>query len=317
MLKYSELKSKRKNLSEVIPLSKPYTILFEPTSVCNFSCIHCFQNDSKFHDFLPKGFMNFDDFKKIVDDFKKWKGDKIKVIRFIGFGEPMLNSGLSEMLKYAKEADIAERLEVTSNCSLLTGALSEELVNNQIDYLRVSIYSASQENHDRITNNKISIDKILDNLKKLFNIRKIKKSKKPFIYIKMLKSEDEKENEKFLQMYSDVADEISLEEPHNWLNSQGEIGRVICPQPFKMMSIHFNGDVVSCDPDWKGNTFIGNAIEDSVENIWSGKKIREFWKLQIEGKRKENLSCKNCSFVNNKDYVIDDIDILFRKENKL
>jgi len=319
MLKYSDLKNERKILSEVIPLNKPFTILFEPTSVCNFSCLHCFQSEASFHEHLPKGFLKLEEFKKIINDFKSWNGDKLKVVRFIGFGEPMLNFDLDEMIKYLKKSDIAERVEVTSNCSVLTENLSEVLVDSQVDYLRVSIYSANQEKHEKITNSKISIKKILENLKVLTDIKKSKNSEKPFIYIKMLKSDDDAENDEFFKMYKDISDEISLEKPHSWLNSNEKDEKIICPQPFKMMSIHYNGDVISCDPDWKGNTFIGNAIEESIEKIWNGKKLRDFWKLQLEGRRKENLSCKNCSFLNSKDYVVDDIDCLYEHyiNNKL
>ena len=39
-----------------------------------------------------------------------------------------------------KEADIAERVETTTNASLLTRAISKQIVWNQLDYMRVSIY---------------------------------------------------------------------------------------------------------------------------------------------------------------------------------
>jgi hypothetical protein len=40
MIKYTELKStNRQNLMEVLPLAKPFTVLIEPSSLCNFRCI--------------------------------------------------------------------------------------------------------------------------------------------------------------------------------------------------------------------------------------------------------------------------------------
>ena len=74
-----------------------------------------------------------------------------------------------------------------------------------------------------------------------------------------------------------------------------------------MLSIRQNGDVIVCDPDWVNNTKVGNAFEESLEEIWHGKKLKEFWKMQIEGRRWENESCRQCTFLNEK-YVLDNID---------
>ena len=41
MLKYTQLKNaNRQNLRDVLPLGKPFTLLVEPSSLCNFKCIH-------------------------------------------------------------------------------------------------------------------------------------------------------------------------------------------------------------------------------------------------------------------------------------
>lgn len=309
MRKYSELNQKRLNLAELIPLSKPFTVLFEPTSICNFSCEQCFHGNENFHEILPKGFMKMKDFCKIVDDLKAWEGDKIKVVRLIGFGEPMLNSDLGSMVSYLKKADVAERIEITSNCSTLTAFLSETLIESGLDYLRVSIYATNQKRHNKITNTTFPIDKIYENLRVLKDLRDKKGKKKPFIYIKMLDAFNEKENQDFFDKYTNLADEIAIEKSHQWLNNETSNQRIVCPQPFKMLSIHYNGDTIVCDPDWKGNTIIGNVFTEQIQNIWKGKRMQDFWNMQLEGRRKENLSCRHCSFINDV-YVLDNIDCL-------
>lgn len=324
MKRYSELKEKRQCLKEVIPLEKPFSLLFEPASICNFKCVQCFQSVKDVEKVMPRGQMNFEDLTKMIDDLKKWKGSKIKVIRIIGFGEPFVNKNTAKMVSYIKKSDISERLEITSNGSLLTEEVAEELVEAGLDYIRISIYSALQDRHEEITQNNIDIKNIYNNIKVLQEIKKKKNKDKPFVYIKMLDSFNENENKAFFDMYSDVADEIALEKPHNWLdvqeknfindlygddinvNEKGTIKKV-CPQPFKMMSIKFNGDVIVCDPDWMCNTKVGNALENTLENIWHSKEMKEFWKIQIEGRRYENESCKRCTFIND-NYTLDNID---------
>ena len=69
--------------------------------------------------------MRFDDFTKIVDDLAAWPGERIKVIRIIGFGEPLANRETPRMIAYLKERNVAERIEMTTNASLLTEDMAE------------------------------------------------------------------------------------------------------------------------------------------------------------------------------------------------
>lgn len=310
--KYSQLKNDRIDLRGAIPLKKPFTILFEPASLCNFRCICCYYNIPDLYSYMPKGLMKFQDFAKIADDLAAWEGEKIKVIRIIGFGEPFINKTTGQMVKCLKQREVAGRIEITSNGSLLTPTVSQQLIDAGLDYLRISIYAASQERHEAVTRSKIDIDVIKRNIAELRRLRKEQKREKPFIYLKMLNSFDETENQRFFDRYADLADEISLEQPHHWLSAdksaQDVVVRSVCPQPFKMLSIRCNGDVIVCDPDWKNNTKVGNALAESVKSIWNGKTIREFWKMQLENRRWENESCRQCTFLANDAYVLDNLD---------
>jgi len=307
---YSHLKLKRISLRDAIPLPKPFTILFEPASVCNFKCIFCFQNEPHIHSYLPKGLMKFRDFREIADDLAAWEGGRLKVVRIIGFGEPLLNRHTPQMVKYLKKLDVADRIEITTNASLMTPSLSRQLIDAGLDYIRCSIYAVDQKHHESLTQNSISIEKIESNIAGLKRLRAAAGVSRPFIYVKMLESQDALENALFLKKYSGVADEAALEKPHQWLSNtdiSSRKMRKVCPQPFKMLSIHFNGDVILCDPDWKGNTCVGNALSENISAIWGGFKMRKFWKMQIENRRHENESCRNCSFLVD-EYAIDNLD---------
>ncbi len=308
--KYSRLKLSRINLRDAIPLKKPFTVLFEPSSRCNFKCRFCFHNEPDIYAHLPKGRMRFEDFKKISDDLAAWEGEKIKVIRIIGFGEPLINPHTPHMVRYLKELDVAERIEITTNASLLTEAVSHELIDAGLDYIRCSIYGVDQEQHEGLTQSSIRVEKIRNNIARLRAMRDAAKASGPFIYVKMLESPDELENARFLKAYASIADEAALEKPHQWLksdNGTGQPTRKVCPQPFKMLSIHFDGDVILCDPDWMGNTSVGNALSENISTIWGGEKMRRFWRMQLENRRRENQSCRSCSFLVD-EYVMDNLE---------
>jgi len=332
MIEYTKLKEyKRHNLIDVIPLYKPYTLLIEPSNFCNFKCIQCFQSiQSTSYLSEHKGLMKIELYKEIIKQFKNWDGDKLKVLKLSLYGEPLMNPNFSEMLKIAKEADIAERIETTTNASLLNKELCRELVEYEIDYIRVSIYSANQEKHEKITSCPVNISNIYESLKYIKQLKKEKGVDKPFVSAKMLDTYSA-ENDEFISIYNEVADEVYIDKPHNWIAHEEKsfIGslynesdkaklkadlaetisdRVACPMPFTTLAIRNNGDVSPCCVDWLGGTNLGNICKDDIKDIWNGEKMYQFRKMQLENKRFKNSSCRNCELVLNDYYTRDNID---------
>ncbi|WP_297417010.1 radical SAM/SPASM domain-containing protein [Clostridium sp.] len=332
MIKYTELKEhKRHNLLDVIPLNKPYTLLIEPSNFCNFKCIQCFQSiESESYLSKNKGLMTIDLYTNVINQFKNWDGDKLKVLKLSLYGEPFTNTNFCDMLKIAKEANIAERIETTTNASLLTKEICGKLVEYEIDYIRVSIYSPKQQKHEKITNSSIDILDIYNNLKYIQKLKKEKGVEKPFVSAKMLDTFST-ENEEFLNKYKEVADEVYIDKPHNWVAHEEKsfIGslynevdkeklekdleetisdRIACPMPFTTLAVRNNGDVSPCCVDWLGGTNLGNILEENIKDIWNGEKMYQFRKMQLENRRFENTSCRNCELVLNDYYTRDNID---------
>ena len=332
MIKYTELKEdNRHDLRKEIPLAKPYTLLIEPSNYCNFKCIQCFQSLTQ-ENYLTKnrGLMDLGLYRKIIRQMQEWEGPKLKVLKLSLYGEPFTNPDFGEMLKIAKEAGIAERIETTTNMSLLTPKLCKELVQYEIDYIRVSIYAGNQERYEKITNcPTVDMDRIIWQLKSIQDMKRELKREKPFVSAKMLDTFTG-ENEEFLARFAPVADEVYIDKPHNWIateeksfigslyEDQGEqllkelesklSDRVVCTMPFTTLAIRSDGNVSPCCIDWAGETNIGNVCEESVREIWEGDQMYEFQKMQLEDRKCENKSCRNCEFYKNDYYIRDNID---------
>jgi radical SAM protein with 4Fe4S-binding SPASM domain len=273
--------------------------------------------------------MSMELFIKIIEQMKSWKGPQLKVLKLSLYGEPLLNPHFCAMLRIAKDADIAERIETTTNASLLTEDICTKVVGYGLDYMRVSIYSAIQEKHYRVTNSKIGINTIYSNLLMLKRIKQRYNSNIPFVGVKMLDTYSE-ENDLFVKMYTDVADEVYLDKPHNWISYKGNSfidnlygsdvekaktdvidsnsGRIACTLPFFTLAVRSNGDVSPCCIDWIGGTNIGNVYKETLEDIWYGDRMFEFRKMQIENRKDENESCMNCEIYLSDYYTRDNID---------
>lgn len=331
MINYTALKStNRQNLREVLPLRKPFTVIIEPSSLCNFRCIQCFQSikgDSYFT--RSRGSMPMARFEKVIDDLKRWPGPRIKVLKLSLYGEPMVSPDFSEMLRVARHADIAERIETTTNASLLNPGIAERLVEHQLDYARVSIYATNQARLGAVTGSRLEIATIHENLRILQDVKRRRGSIKPFVSCKMLDSYSE-ENEHFLRMYADIADEVYIDKPHSWIQVDGAdfIGsyyqagtdkarsdleahstqRVACPMAFTTMAVRSNGDVSPCCVDFIGGTNLGNIDEHGLQELWNGDAWFAFQKMQLENRKQENGSCARCDIYRSDHYTRDNID---------
>lgn len=314
-LKYSQLRnSNRQPLEKIIPLEMPLSLYIEPTNLCNFKCIMCplsFPDYRKIVDY--SGNLSMDLYTKIINDIKKM--GKLKSLKLYCDGEPLLNKNIVKMVRLAKKNEISERIEITTNGSLLKKDISVELIESGLDYLRISIPSVIEKRKFEITQSKISFNQIFNNIKNFRHLRDKLGCKLPFIYVKMIDTFGP-ENKIFRNMYQGIADEVFIEPPMNWDGQKNFIGNLytnkrtkktlfpplkvvkkVCPFHFYSLVIKCNGDVVACCVDWSKGTKIGNVKEKSLSEIWTGEHLREFRKMHLEGQRAENESCRNCTFL--------------------
>jgi radical SAM protein with 4Fe4S-binding SPASM domain len=331
MIKYTALPvTNRQSLKDVLPLAKPFTVLIEPTSVCNFRCIQCFQSiktDSYFTE--TRAHMPLDLFQRVIAQLEQWPGATLKVLKLSLYGEPMVNPKFSEMVRIAKAANIAERVETTTNASLLTRAMAEQLVEHQLDYARVSIYGSDDAQHKAVTASRMSLDAIRENLRVLQEVKRQAGSERPFVSCKMMDSYGE-DNVKFTQMFRDVADEVYIDKPHNWIKVDGgdfiktyykenvqsaisdaaqhSMERVACPMAFTTMAVRSNGDVSPCCVDFIGGTNLGNVVQLSLQELWKSDAWFEFQRMQLQDRKHENSSCARCDVWRSDHYTRDNID---------
>jgi radical SAM protein with 4Fe4S-binding SPASM domain len=332
MLEYTKAISKRIPLKDLLPLPMPVGLCIEPVNVCNFRCKFCPTALPEYKQTVRDvGFMDMGLYHKILTDIKSM--GVLKRLNLYGDGEPLLNKKLPEMIRLALGNGVTESLSVTTNGSLLTEPLAEELVNSGLHYLRVSIYALNDEDQYYLTGNHIKIHEILNNIKKLRQVRDQMRSETPFIYVKMLDTYDQRVEE-FKKLYTGIADQVNIETPMNW-NGYGGIDLIsqadpahktdetliqgfyeqrgkngakrICTTPFHSLNIKVNGDVTICIVDWNKGTVVGNLKESSLKEVWFGERLRSFRLMHVEGRREENCSCKNCKYLYSNPDNIDDI----------
>ncbi len=85
------------------PWGLPTHLLIEPTNYCNIRCTLCPVTEGLNR---PRGHMNLNIFKKLIDDV----GEYVFLILLWDWGEPFLNHQVYEMIHYAKQKPMEKDL---------------------------------------------------------------------------------------------------------------------------------------------------------------------------------------------------------------
>ena len=303
---------KRTRLAEVLPLDTPYVVQIFPVYACNFKCTYCiFSIEKEKRGFISdKVFMDLALYKKCIDDMTKFP-NKIKVLRFVGIGEPLLHKDIVEMVSYAVEKKVANTVEILTNGLLLTPKMSDALIKTGLTRLVVSLQGTSKEKYKKVCQVDIDFDGFVANLKYFFAHKG-----KAQMYLKIVDSAlDGKKDEKlFYEIFGDISDTIAIEHTvpiHSGIDydkvlkgkemSVTQFGLPvsevkICPQPFFTMQINPDGKVVPCY-SFEYPIITGDTNVQSVVEIWNGKTIREFRRKMLDGTEKASEICKDCNII--------------------
>lgn len=304
---------KRTLLAKVLPLDTPFVVQIFPVYACNFRCKYCIHSiDRTKRGFISDKFvMDFDLYKKCVDDMTGFP-NKIKVLRIVGIGEPLLHPKIVDMVKYAVSKGIANKVEIITNASLLTPERSDALISAGLSRLVVSLQGTTKEKYQETSKADIDFENFIKNLKHFYN----KKGKDVEMYLKIIDCAlDSKDDEqRFYKIFGDICDTIAIEHIIP-IHSGVDYGKVlkgkdmpltqfglpvsevkICPQPFFTLQINPDGKVVPCY-SFEYPRIMGDCNNQSVCEIWNGKKFQTFRRKMLDGIKKAGKTCKDCDLI--------------------
>ena len=303
---------KRTPLAQVLPLSTPFVVQIFPVYACNFKCSYCiFSIEESARGFISdKVVMDFDLFCKCIDEMKTFP-EKIKVLRFVGIGEPLLHKKISDMVKYAVESEVANTVEVLTNASLLNHEMSDSLIDAGLNRLVVSLQGTSARKYSEVCDTDIDYDQFISNLSYFFE-KKINTQ----LYVKVIDCalDGEEDEKKFYHLFGDICDSLAIEHAvpiHKGINYDDVLDPeslevtqfglpvtevAICPQPFFTMQINPDGKVVPCFSfEYPG--IMGDCRQESVTDIWNGTCFQKFRRTMLEGTKGVSESCHDCSII--------------------
>lgn len=298
----------RTPLQEVIPLATPFVLFVDPVNTCNFQCTFCPTGD---RDLIKstgrwQGRIDFDVYKKVIDDLGEFD-QPLKVLRLYKEGEPLLHTRFADMVAYAKQSGHVQYIDTTTNGYLLTPDKVGPILDAGIDRINISVDGMSSQQYWDFTKTRVDFDRFVDNIRKLYE-----RKGECEICVKIPGDIlSEADRQRFFDTFGDIADRVfienfapcwptfDVEERTGIQINEGIYGNTIaevavCPYIFYSMAVNTDGSVSLCFLDWARKLDVGNVRTQSVRDIWLGEAMNAHRIAHLEGRRKENPTCRDC-----------------------
>lgn len=299
----------REPLRDVLPLDTPYMIQIFPAYGCNFRCGFCLHAlDRKRHGYISDvPFMDMALYRKCIGDIAGF-GKKLKMLRFAAIGEPLLHPDIAEMIACAKQADIAQSVDIVTNGALLTHELSDRLIDAGLDRLRISVEGLSAEDYRKNAGRQIDFEGFVEQIRYFFA-----HCGRTHVYIKIIDYmvQTPELERRFLEIFRPICHSIAIEHltptiaeidydrlsggmPVNKpQNGSVLLDAEVCPQGFYMMQINPDGKVVPCC-SMKYPAVLGDVKRQTVPEIWRGAAFNRFRVQMLRSREGAGHVCRDC-----------------------
>jgi len=272
----------------------PIYLLIEPVSACNLRCTMCFQIDESFTKSKKfMGMMNFDLFKKIIDESHQ---NGTKAITLASRGEPTLHPLLDKMLEYCKDKFL--ELKLNTNAITLGENLCHKILQSNVTDVVFSVDSYQKEHYEsiRVGGN---FELLLKNIKKFHEIRDdVYPNSKCITRISGVRVDEKMDPDKFKNFWQNIVDHVALVDLQlrwdTYHNPTDIASSEPCRYLWERMYIWFDGTVNPCDTDYKSELSTGSVLNNSISEIWNGQKYSLLRNAHLDGKRSKCYPCDRC-----------------------
>jgi len=272
----------------------PPLVQIEPTSICNYRCIFCYQIDDKLSNKKNghMGIMTLDLFKNIVDQLV----GNVDAISLASRGEPTVNKQLPEMLEYISGKFLAAKLN--TNAFLLTEKLSHALLSADIQTLVFSADAAEEPFYSQMRING-KLDTVLRNIE-MFNSIKEKhySDSKMITRVSGVKYDRQKQDLDAMEAFwGHLVDQVMFVDYNPWEKVYDAAKKNIsepCSDLWRRMFIWWDGSVAPCDVDYLTTMSSESILEKTISEIWQGVTYSNLRRAHLNKQRQELEPCSRC-----------------------
>ena len=289
----------------------PMTISIEPTTACNLRCPECPSGLRAFS--RPTGNLKQDFFRKTIDELHK----QLIYLIFYFQGEPYINPGFLDMVKYAKDKGI---YTITStNGHFLNDANAKKTIESGLDRMIISVDGTNKETYENYRKEG-NLESVLQGARNIVKWKKEMNSATPHTIFQFLVV---KPNEHQIDEIYKIAEEIGIDEvklktaqvyeyeqgndliptiekysryKKNTDGTYSVKNKLLnhCWKLWHACVITWDGLVVPCCFDKDAQHRLCDMKDKPFQEIWQGEDYDKFRKQLLKGRGQIDI-CKNCT----------------------
>ena len=284
---------------DVFPVTKelddfPPCVKIEPTSICNFRCVFCFQTDPLLT--LRKhghaGQMPIELFKTIVDQIE----GKVEFVTMASRGEPLMTKGIEEMLAYASGKFLG--LKMNTNATFLDEKKAHAILQAEPNTLVFSADAADAATYAQLRVNG-DFDRVMGNIRRFKEIKERDYPNSRLItrVSGVAFDRERQDHQKIEEFWREYVDQVAFVDYNPWENAYDNEPNGIdeaCSDLWRRAFVWWDGKMNPCDVDYRSFLCPGTVGDESVSDIWTGLGYTTLREKHMEMQRQSLTPCRGC-----------------------
>ncbi|XDZ70407.1 radical SAM/SPASM domain-containing protein [Alphaproteobacteria bacterium LSUCC0744] len=274
----------------------PPLVQIEPTSICNYRCVFCYQTDPRLSS-KKNGHMGNMDINLFCNLIDQLQGN-VEGITLASRGEPTVHKNLSKMLDYIGGKFVATKLN--TNAFLLNEAISRSILDADIQTLVFSADAASEPLYSQLRVNG-NLDRVVRNVERFYEIKEREYPKSRLITrVSGVRFKSEQSIDAMEKFWKRFVDQVAFVDYNPWENVYDASEKGInepCSDLWRRMFVWWDGKVAPCDVDYLTTLGQGVFPNQSIPEIWNGEMYQRLRQKHLDDQRKHIEPCRRCVVV--------------------
>jgi len=239
-------------------------------------------------------------YRKIIDEAAGYP--QLIMLNLHKDGEPLMHRKLPDMVRYAKEKNVAETIHLNTNGTLLDRPVAERLLAAGIDDITVSVDAAWPETYHCIKQDR-DLEGLNRKIEAFMSLRD-QMGVHTFVRVKIMEFDlvSAKEIEAFHRRWEGIADQVQVTGVHDWSGAIADLTitdentdvRYPCALLWYALAINSNGKVSICNVDWDYSGVVGDINETSIHEKWNGRLLRRIRRAHLQHQWDMVPVCESC-----------------------
>ena len=283
----------------------PLFLHLDMNQECNYKCPHCIIGHKQEVDKFYEGeYLNFDDFKKIVDEASEYNCPSLSPQ---GNNEPFLIKDLEKYIHYAHKKGFID-IMLNNNGSAIPEKKAQKMLDSGLTRMRFSLDAFTPETYKNVRVGSIHLDRVKKNIEDFLNLKEKGNYKLPIVgvsFCKMKQNEDELNS--FVDYWRDKVDIISVQkfmppttnkEKYKQYYASDQyhelpVESFNCVQPYQRIMFR-NEFMYPCCVSFNNDLKLGSIHTQTIYSAWHSDKMKKIRELHRKGEYHKNETCKNC-----------------------